>query len=51
VSGSRDLRLNSDGSLTVYASARAPTHQRRNWLPAPEGDFSLYLRAYWLPAR
>jgi hypothetical protein len=21
--------------------------QRSNWLPAPNGDFSLYLRSYW----
>ena len=21
--------------------------QRANWLPAPQGDFSLYVRAYW----
>ena len=21
--------------------------QRANWLPAPQGDFSLYMRAYW----
>jgi len=21
--------------------------QRANWLPAPKGDFSLYVRAYW----
>jgi hypothetical protein len=29
--------------------AKAPTEevQRANWLPAPEGDFSLYVRAYW----
>jgi hypothetical protein len=28
--------------------AEAPGQaQRSNWLPAPKGDFSLYLRAYW----
>jgi hypothetical protein len=21
--------------------------KRSNWLPAPDGDFSLYMRAYW----
>jgi hypothetical protein len=21
--------------------------QRANWLPAPKGDFSLYIRSYW----
>jgi hypothetical protein len=39
----------ADGSLTLTASA-APPHDdelRSNWLPAPDGPFSLYLRAYW----
>jgi hypothetical protein len=42
----------SDGSLTLIASASPPDEKtlRRNWLPAPAGPFSLYLRAYW-PAR
>lgn len=45
----RDLKLNPDGSLTIYVQANAPTDpaQRANWLPAPKGDFSLYVRAYW----
>jgi hypothetical protein len=45
----KDLKLNSDGSLTVYVQAEAPTDpvQRTNWLPAPKGEFSLYVRAYW----
>ncbi|MGW1032455.1 DUF1254 domain-containing protein [Streptomyces antibioticus] len=43
------LRRNPDGSLTLHAGARPPTDARAhpNWLPAPEGPFSLYLRAYW----
>jgi len=45
----KDLRLATDGSLTIYVQANAPTDpiQRANWLPAPKGDFSLYVRAYW----
>jgi hypothetical protein len=45
----KDLKLAVDGSLTVYVQAEAPTDavQRANWLPAPKGDFSLYVRAYW----
>jgi hypothetical protein len=45
----KDLKLASDGSLTIYVQADAPTDraQRANWLPAPEGEFSLYVRAYW----
>ncbi|MGW8812273.1 DUF1214 domain-containing protein [Gordonia terrae] len=43
------LRYNDDGSLTLIASNRRPTDQalEPNWLPAPDGPFSLYLRAYW----
>lgn len=45
----KDLKLNADGSLTVYVQPDAPSDpaQRANWLPAPKGDFSLYVRAYW----
>jgi hypothetical protein len=44
----RSLKFNTDGSLTIYVQAAPPSNgQRDNWLPAPKGDFSLYLRAYW----
>jgi hypothetical protein len=45
----KDLRLAGDGSLTIYVQPDAPADavQRANWLPAPKGDFSLYVRAYW----
>lgn len=45
----RDLKLGNDGSLTIYVQDEVPTDpmQRANWLPAPKGDFSLYVRAYW----
>lgn len=44
----KDLKLNSDGSLTIHVSRKAPAKdQLNNWLPAPEGTFSLYIRAYW----
>lgn len=45
----RDLKTSSDGSLTIYVQADAPTDpvQRANWLPAPKGNLSLYVRAYW----
>jgi hypothetical protein len=45
----KDLKLNPDGSLTIYVQAETPIDpvQRANWLPAPAGDFSLYVRAYW----
>jgi hypothetical protein len=45
----KDLKYNSDGSLTIYVQAEPPAEAlRSNWLPAPGGaDFSLYVRAYW----
>ncbi|TDY22993.1 hypothetical protein B0G81_3316 [Paraburkholderia sp. BL6665CI2N2] len=44
-----DLKYNADGSLTIYVQRDPPADasQRANWLPAPNGDFSLYVRAYW----
>jgi len=42
------LKYNPDGSLTLYASATSPgADKESNWLPAPKGTFSLFLRAYW----
>ena len=44
----KGLKYDADGSLTIYVQASPPSEaQRANWLPAPKGDFSLYLRAYW----
>jgi len=45
----KDLHYAADGSLTLTASATPPDNEdlQRNWLPAPERPFSLYLRAYW----
>lgn len=42
------LERNEDGSLTLYAGAKNPGGDKENnWLPAPDGAFSLYIRAYW----
>ncbi|WP_110803449.1 DUF1254 domain-containing protein [Mycolicibacterium setense] len=44
----KDLKRNADGSLTLYAGAKSPGPEKEsNWLPAPDGHFSLYIRAYW----
>ena len=43
----KNLQKNPDGSLTLYASAKSPGKDKEtNWLPAPVGPFSLYLRCY-----
>jgi hypothetical protein len=45
---SEKLRYNADGSLTLYIQSWPPAADRlANWIPAPEGAFSLYLRIYW----
>lgn len=45
---SPDLKQGADGSLTLHVQSDPPPAElRSNWLPAPKGDFSLYLRAYW----
>ena len=44
----KTLIINADGSLTLYAGATSPgADKEANWLPAPIGTFSLYLRGYW----
>jgi hypothetical protein len=44
----KTLQYGPDGSLTLYVQHERPTDDKvLNWLPAPSGDFSLYVRAYW----
>lgn len=44
----KNLKRGADGSLTLYAGAKSPGPENEaNWLPAPDGPFSLYIRAYW----
>ncbi len=45
---SKSLQYNTDGSLTMYFGAKSPGKGKEtNWVPAPEGTFSLYIRCYW----
>jgi hypothetical protein len=46
--GDRDkLTFNKDGSLTIYIQHNSPGPDKEsNWLPAPEGPFSLTMRCY-----
>jgi hypothetical protein len=42
------LKLDTDGGLTLYIQHESPgKDMESNWLPAPEGPFSCYLRIYW----
>jgi hypothetical protein len=44
----KDLKYGPDGSLTIYVQHERPSaDQVSNWLPAPKGDFELFIRAYW----
>jgi hypothetical protein len=38
------LAPNADGSVDIYIQQTAPTSHETNWLPAPGGDFMLWLR-------
>jgi hypothetical protein len=47
ISGTRPLRKNSDGSVTIYIQKNNPgKFLRANWLPSPQGDFNVSLRLY-----
>jgi hypothetical protein len=44
----KDLKFNSDGSLTLYIQNKRPDADKvSNWLPAPAAKFGFLLRAYW----
>lgn len=46
VSDRSNLLPNADGSVDIYIQNTVPTGYKSNWLPAPTGDFILWLRAY-----
>jgi hypothetical protein len=50
VSDRSGLVANADGSVDIYIQNAPPTGHESNWLPAPSGNFILWLRAY-LPAQ
>ncbi|MBE0637231.1 MAG: DUF1254 domain-containing protein [Bacteroidales bacterium] len=43
-----DMKMDADGGLTLYIQHESPGKDlESNWLPAPKGPFSSYLRIYW----
>jgi hypothetical protein len=46
VSDRSGLVPNADGSVNIYIQTAAPAGHESNWLPAPTGNFILWLRAY-----
>ena len=44
----KSLQYNADGGLTIYLGNKSPGRDKEsNWLPAPDGKFSIWLRTYW----
>jgi hypothetical protein len=43
----RPLTYNADGSYPRRRAKSPGKDKEGNWLPAPNGMFSLYIRAYW----
>jgi hypothetical protein len=46
VSDRSGLVPNADGSVDIYLQRTAPAGHESNWLPAPSGNFMLWLRVY-----
>lgn len=46
VSDRSGLVPNADGSVDIYLQRTAPAVHESNWLPAPAGNFILWLRVY-----
>jgi len=46
VSDRSGLVPNADGSVNIYIQTAAPAGHESNWLPAPAGNFILWLRVY-----
>jgi len=46
VSDRSGLVPNADGSVDIYLQETAPAGHESNWLPAPAGNFILWLRVY-----
>ena len=49
VSDRSGLVANPDGSVDIFIRNAAPAGHESNWLPAPPGDFILWLRVYLPP--
>jgi hypothetical protein len=46
VSDRTGLAPNPDGSVDIHVQTAAPAGKESNWLPAPSGNFILWLRVY-----
>jgi hypothetical protein len=42
------LKRDADGGLTLFIQNESPGKDKEaNWLPAPKGRFTMYMRLYW----
>jgi hypothetical protein len=42
------LKRDADGGLTLLIQNESPGKDKEaNWLPAPKGPFTMYMRLYW----
>jgi Protein of unknown function (DUF1214) len=42
------LKRDADGGLTLTIQNESPgKNKEANWLPAPKGPFTMYMRLYW----
>jgi hypothetical protein len=42
------LTKDADGGITIYIQNESPgADKEANWLPAPAGDFQMFMRLYW----
>jgi len=46
VSDRTGLTSNADGSVDIYVQNTVPAGHKSNWLPAPSGNFILWMRVY-----
>ncbi len=44
-----ELKLDADDGLTLYIQHESPGKDKEsNWLPAPNGTFTMWMRIYWM---
>jgi hypothetical protein len=43
-----NMKKDADGGMTIYIQNESPGKELEpNWLPAPKGPFTMYMRLYW----
>ena len=43
-----NMKKDADGGMTIFIQNESPGKELEpNWLPAPKGPFTMYMRLYW----